>query len=467
MRRIALVALIFWTGRAPASDKGRVGFDHNIHDGVVVSRNVEPPACVDCHQLDARRAAPQRPGHAACFKSGCHVQEKSARMCRACHDSEAPKKKARAAYPPYALDPDHALRFSHERHAEAACESCHRMEPKAKRPAPHARCASCHAETEPRMSDCAKCHRAIAGRAVGPALVPGPYRVTFEHRTHAKEPCLTCHAGVAAAKGDDLPPPPMTACEGCHDGQKAFAALGPTCRRCHAQGDRRALPSAAPPQPYRHLAHATRGAPERCDACHSLDAAGLLRAASADHQPCASCHAADFRSSEPKICGGCHVGSEPFRALKADVARNPWTEFGVDFDHRAHATRTRKACADCHGGIAGGSDRRVGRGHVACARAGCHAPDGGPAPQLSACGSCHVAGLLDERAVAKRARRWSVAGRFAHSTHAQTPCADCHDVDAARLAEIRSPGKAACAPCHDGEKAFKMTGHGCARCHGK
>jgi hypothetical protein len=28
------------------------------------------------------------------------------------------------------------------------------------------------------------------------------------------------------------------------------------------------------------------------------------------------------------------------------------------------------------------------------------------------------------------------------------------------------PEKAACATCHDGKAAFKMTGHGCARCHG-
>jgi hypothetical protein len=32
---------------------------------------------------------------------------------------------------------------------------------------------------------------------------------------------------------------------------------------------------------------------------------------------------------------------------------------------------------------------------------------------------------------------------------------------------IETPPKKTCAPCHDGRTAFKMTGHGCARCHAK
>ena len=32
--------------------------------------------------------------------------------------------------------------------------------------------------------------------------------------------------------------------------------------------------------------------------------------------------------------------------------------------------------------------------------------------------------------------------------------------------EPAPPAKAACARCHDGRSAFKLTGHACSRCHG-
>ena len=58
-----------------------------------------------------------------------------------------------------------------------------------------------------------------------------------------------------------------------------------------------------------------------------------------------------------------------------------------------------------------------------------------------------------------------------HAFHARTggqplACATCHgDLRGADATALPTPGKATCAPCHDGTTAFKLTGTHCARCH--
>jgi hypothetical protein len=282
---------------------------------------------------------------------------------------------------------------------------------------------------------------------------------------------------VEKTAGDDIPAPGMAACETCHDGKAAFAARAPTCRRCHIDADKAAVSPEIPRRHFEHRAHAARGLALHCAACHALDAGGAPRSASADHRPCsdAGCHAEEFRSLKPTICAGCHIGAEPFRPLQADVPRNPWSEFGVEFSHAAHQARASRACDACHVGIPAGPERRLGNGHASCAGAGCHAHQGGAAPAFDACASCHVLGLLPDRDAAQTHRAWSVTQRFRHARHARDAggaalaCERCHAgvAEAATIAAIRPPAKPTCAPCHDGVGAFKMTGHGCARCHGK
>jgi hypothetical protein len=338
------------------------------------------------------------------------------------------------------------------------------------------------------MGRCAACHAPIAGRVTTPHQLTGPYRVgsLFSHARHAgrlgkvaaAQRCLVCHEAASRAGGDEVAAPSMHVCETCHDGKQAFAARAPTCRRCHADADRSAASPDVPIRRFDHRAHAARGLALECAACHALDGDGRPRPASADHRPCADvgCHADDFRAREPRICGGCHVGIEPFRPLKADVARPVLTEFGVEYSHRAHAERgAPSACVGCHVGIAGGGpERRLGKGHASCAGERCHTA-GKAAPALDACGGCHALGLLPERDAAQEHRAWSIGPRFRHAGHehdrAGTPlaCEGCHPTAAGArtIREVAAPAKPSCAPCHDGRIAFKMTGHGCARCHGK
>lgn len=457
-----LVGLLLLGGVAAAAP---IGFDHSIHEGKVVAAAAEPPACASCHRAD------RKPGHAGCFTAGCHSMPKKggAPLCRTCHAEEHPRgvpaRQRKAFYPPYSVDRDFSTPFAHDAHAgRAGCETCHGVPDDASRPRPaaHAACATCHATAAaPAMDACASCHIAVAGRDVTPRSERGPYAVRFAHRTHQGTPCASCHANVATTAGERVPTPPMTACETCHDGKTAFNALAPTCRRCHERDDR-TLPSDAPVVLFSHERHHDRGLRVPCATCH----AGADGGASRDHLPCASadCHASDFRAARPVTCGACHVGSEPWRPLGADRARRVRSEFGVEFSHGSHASDGK--CATCHTGIAGGPEMRLGGGHATCATAGCHQQ-----AELDRCERCHVPGLLDARDERRRTAKWSVAATFRHAGagHGATECGACHATAAAAktVAEIAPPAKATCAPCHDGARSFKMTGHGCARCHAK
>lgn len=340
-----------------------------------------------------------------------------------------------------------------------------------------------------------------------PTIAGDSYPIHFSHPAHEARGagrCITCHEGSAAAPAggspddsanaspddniDDsidsntgggdrrLPAPRKDHCRGCHDGTRAFA-LTTACTRCHGK------PPSEPLRPragrrYRHHSHASLSL--ACSACHSLDPQGRPLPPGRDHQPCASapCHQDQFAAREPTICGACHQSREPWRALHIDVPPAPQTEVGARFSHRAHLAERgiALACTDCHRRITGSRDMSLPGDHSACA--GCHAATGGARPELGDCAGCHELGLLARRQAQQNAARWTTRARFRHQPHRSDPRADeanaplactaCHQgVDtAAGLHDIPTPDKAACSPCHQGTIAFKLTGHGCSRCHG-
>jgi hypothetical protein len=421
-------------------------------------------------------------------------------------------------YPPYDIERDYGVMLSHARHdqpsrAEGECLACHAeppdpgAAPPKRKGAAHARCAPCHlkpsSDVVPGMEACTACHRAAFGPATTPHRVPGefPVAATFSHRKHmayeaaapaAREgakrkgdSCRPCHVAVTKAEGEAIPSPSTAECERCHDGKSAFSALAPECRKCHR---RPAEQVTRPPRPeerprFSHRAHSKAGLQATCAACHTLDASGLPRPASADHQPCsdAECHRAEFSSLEPKICSSCHAGTEPWRPLHTERRPRPETEFGARFSHRQHLGGEQPllqvACASCHLVESGHRDMRLPRDHSSCTGSGCHGQGDAPAPSLAQCEGCHVPGLIQTKQRECVKKQWSVRRRYRHAPHSAelttegTPlaCTHCHDtvIESTALGDIDTPKKAMCAPCHDGARAFKLTGHGCARCHGK
>jgi hypothetical protein len=192
----------------------------------------------------------------------------------------------------------------------------------------------------------------------------------------------------------------------------------------------------------------------------------------------------------PRICGACHVGTEPWLRLYFQPRPRPDTEFGARFSHRQHRDADIEACERCHRERSELRDMRLPRQHGTCMGAGCHAQDlapagpgaeegaehlQGPVPLLI-CSGCHALDLVTTRHAQRIAAPWSVRARFEHAPHERDPasgaavaCTACHAgvVEADSVAAIPGPPKRACVPCHDGRAAFKLTGHGCARCHGQ
>lgn len=500
------------------------GFDHIVHDGRITVLGKPALACTACHTVTAAGALVGRPGHTTCLGS-CHVWtpkpgvalgEDLEQVCMTCHaPADLALPRPAVAFPPYAIEPDFPMTISHAKHASARCELCHKV-PGAKAPTPkpgakpatkpatkpaprmaHARCIGCHpagpapptpavAPTAPPaapapMAACTSCHIAAYGANALPRLVRGPLSVgaAYSHTRHAARTpadavaCATCHGAIAAATGLELTAPTATQCAtaGCHDAKGAFP-ITERCTTCHTSPPATSFAVARPPERFAHVAHASRLALDNCAACHRLDARG--EPAAGGHDACASCHAADFGLARPTICGGCHASTEPWRALVADRLPAARSELGARMNHAAHAT---VACARCHSLTTTTRELRPPRGHRACAGSGCHArtkTPGAPEPALDACAACHALDLERARVEERTAAPWSVRTRFRHDTHATEvdgdplACTTCHDGVAASTdaATLPTPKKPACAPCHDGKRAFKMTGHACAKCHG-
>ncbi len=463
------------------------GFDHVAHDGKVTVTGQASIDCAVCHPLDKKGATKGMPGHASCY-GACHtgapakptkkkvavaIDEVAARLCVTCHapaDLGALVAGTAAKVPAYVGGfgaPDYGLQISHQGHdAQTACATCHTPQ---KKPKVHGRCAGCHlaADAAVPMTSCATCHT-LSGEA-RPELDHGPLPVTFTHDGHAKRAtadCKACHARVATATGVELGAIGPADCRGggCHDGGDAAFATTDACTRCHAKAPEVTYTLDRPRVRFSHVRHKPRIGDVACATCHAIDARG--EAPPPPHQACAdaACHQRDFEIQAPETCGACHVSIEPWRKLRTDALPRVETEFGATMPHARHADLAT-TCEGCHALDTGRRQKRPPRGHVACTGDGCHADGSGPSPQLTACATCHRPGLVSDQVRERLSADWSVRARFQHSGH-DVACTTCHDQVTRTDALPAPPTKARCGTCHDGTTAFKMTGHGCARCHG-
>jgi c(7)-type cytochrome triheme protein len=461
-RAIALVVVV-WTSVAFGD-----GFDHTLHARDVDVSGADVIACTHCHTTDAAGKLVGKPGHAACFGS-CHgaapAKTKLAkadgdrgRVCASCHGDAG---KIAVPYPPYAIEQDFALALGHQQHASAPCTQCH-----AANAAPHARCTSCHDGAKATaMSACITCHVAAVGKPHPPELRPLQNSIAsiFSHASHAKRSpagreCTTCHAPIAQTNDAELPRPTIAECATCHDGKQAFATTV-ACTRCHAAPNKgEPFEVARPEARFSHAGpHAQLVGGQPCASCHAIDKTG--EAMAPGHVQCTGCHdhAIDFGARSPKICGACHLATEPWRHLAADRPAPDASELGATLDHDKHAGD----CTSCHRLRTKTAELQLPRGHAACA--GCHQTT---APKLDDCVGCHALGRVAQRVAKRAADPWSVRATFEHAPHETTKCTSCHiDLHGADVAQLAAPTKPTCAPCHDGQAAFSLTGTTCRKCH--
>ena len=464
----------------------RADFDHNLHDRDIAVSGKESIACTACHTIK-NGALVGNPGHAACF-GACHgapppkpvkgvkpaISADQQRLCGNCHAEGS----AKALFPPYPPT-DFALAMPHKGHKEVACSSCHFVPGKA---TPHKRCLGCHDGAKaPMMSKCTACHTPGSGSPLPPRMIAPIDTVTseFSHPKHAARggagaQCATCHADVRETDDSILPRPKMKSCgiAGCHDGKPTFS-INVACTKCHTSAPAGKFDVERPTDRYSH-ATTHKDINVACASCHPLGATGEVLVAG--HTACLPCHEERFaerrrpkdRELQPKdpdepkqICGACHNATEPWRKLTADRPPPERTEFGATLSHDKHPS----ACASCHSLTTTTTQLRPPRGHRACTGTACHAVKGGPAPELTACESCHELGLAAKRNSIRTTQTWSVRAKFDHGPH-PGECTTCHtDLHGDSVIQLATPKKATCQPCHDGGTAFKLTGTTCLRCH--
>lgn len=471
--------------------RNRDDFDHQVHSQKNQLSGRTEIACAACHTLRDGLVR-SRPNHATCFGS-CHASAPTRanaatrfaaepHLCGACH--QAPQAGAppnyRARLPAGSADRDFGLALSHQAHSSATCQSCHRTvggvttavntKRRATNAAPHSRCIQCHgaATVGPRFAigDCDRCHTAAFGPESTPIIAHGLMAVTkaFGHQqaAHRNAPCATCHRAVATSTSDVLDPPTMVSCgtSNCHDGKAAFATTQ-ACTRCHQEAPVRTFVVARPTKRYNHAAHGVfESGAALCTSCHRN---GNNEPTPPSHDACTACHASDFASPEPVICGACHQSTEPWRPLVADQRPLPSSEFGARLDHRSHVS----PCITCHTLTTATTELRPARGHSSCSA--CHRAQAQPA--LTQCTACHQPNLTNQRNQQRLTAPWSTRRQFDHRAHGRaaspSQCSDCH-ISAPTSGDVLAyptPSKATCARCHDGQRAFSVTSTECRRCH--
>ena len=521
MRALILTTLVIIVGTSaayaipapPIISRESRKFDHAKHEASAANATSsarQKAACADCHQMDANGAPKKGKEHAhRCVKchqdpATCTAQMKTsqapsnpARRCVTCHVFQ---KCVPANLPAPPAQTTFQAGFSHGKHIgfgmaiEKDCARCHKDQaPAGTAPsaagAGHASCSGCHGATGRApslpMTNCVGCHKPFGSKPGGTSN--DPYQLaTFDHRKHhaksnptargGESACTQCHTTKKlSGTSGDLPRPAMLECQNaCHNGTRAFSAVGTKCTTCHT------VSNAKPPKndasaTFSHSKHAARNTNiSNCAACHELKPDGNLEphGTNKNHMPCAAsgCHQTEFASKTTKICGVCHDESAPWQKAQArtkDPTIEEWFETINHSTHLARAGSTNAACGACHGDKLGGG-RKPGD-HDACIQ--CHGK-GAPAHPMTDCSKCH----LQTKPASAVASEWSVRTTFKHESHSTDPrsrganqCASCHaEVKNAKdLASIKKPTMESCGRCHDGKLTFKTTGYECSKCHTK
>ena len=372
--------------------------------------------------------------------------------------------------PPPARD---ATRISHPRHAQVACEACHRG---AARPGSddHRPCdgGACHRAdfhgAPTRL--CEVCHTQITARPLVAPLKPYPVEDAwqaepprFSHQRHldgaAMEgrvgfhvTCTDCHAHSDAG----LARPDHAACARCHAPEVALAGAPrmAECQACHEPDTqlrvRRRL--IRDDLHFDHTRHLTdrRGSTIRCEDCHTQTGNADDHR---DHTPprvegCVGCHDDSARTPavmRMRICETCH--RQRTETLTSIAPRNhlPLTERPLDHtiafrrDHAEAAGRDARRCATCHTQMSGNPQQACDECHQtmqpADHRITWRELDHGTeaAADRERCARCHVVDFCTS-CHRQRPRSHGLVGAFM-TEHARVarldvrPCVTCHGQD--------------------------------------
>jgi predicted CXXCH cytochrome family protein len=344
------------------------------------------------------------------------------------------------------------------------------------------RCAACHEVAFEHVKDgaCLECHKAI-GHHVAPEMKPAALfegaRCTSCHREHKGTKtthrdddgfCVACHRDIrtrfqpAASKNvsdfaKDHPAFRLTLVD--ENGPKRVRQdAGPIVERSNL-----AFPHAIHLDPLGVRSPLDARAKLECKSCHRPDASRRMFEPVSMTKHCQECHSLQF---EPAVTTREVPHGKPSEAVTVIE------EFYANLALKGVPDSFQKAF-----GVPGeGLLRRVGEPSSA-ERQAALALAGRKAKQVTqelfevrVCRTCHEVGSGPEWKIAPIGanHRWMPHAQFDHRMHAQTKCADCHDVaKSKRSADVAMPTIAACRECHGGSKPVekKITSN-CLLCHG-
>jgi hypothetical protein len=202
--------------------------------------------------------------------------------------------------------------FSHERHKELSCITCHPSDRAHGRLSfePPRGCQICHHQA-PARADCTTCHQAgelmasldVSVRVTVGDSPPRTHAAVFAHETHRVLSCTTCHTTPVTL----APEPAIAQCASCHQDHHAS---GRTCSTCHS-GE--GFLAAHRPALTTHTG---------CDNCHSRETVELLMPA---RSMCLTCHSEQRDHYAGRECSTCHFQASPesFRRHLSSGARRP------------------------------------------------------------------------------------------------------------------------------------------------
>ncbi|MGE0358192.1 MAG: cytochrome c3 family protein [Burkholderiales bacterium] len=368
------------------------------------------------------------------------------------------------------------------------------------------KCEACHQVAFRQVLDaaCLECHARI-GHHVAPAMKPA---ALFEGRRCAE--CHRDHKGVKATHRDD-----DRFCADCHrdirsraNGAQSqdvsdFAKDHPAFRLSLPSdaGARRVRQGGAPIEEASGLVfpHATHLDPAGvkhpgkgrvvldCQACHHADASRRGFVPVAMKRDCQACHRLAFEPAmgEREVPHGSpREAITVVREFYANLALNGTEDsfekaFGVPGSGLLRrpgvpSEEARRAALALAGERAERATRELFGSRLAAS--------GRKSEQVSeelfqvrVCSACHEIaeregpeGTRWEVAPVRQVSRWMPNARFDHASHAQSKCADCHDVARSKKsADVAMPRIEGCRECHGGSRPVerKVTSN-CLLCHG-
>lgn len=251
-------------------------------------------------------------------------------------------------------------------------------------------------------------------------------------------------------------------CFQCHTSDKVIGEknIG-SCSTCHVLGAANRIVDTAQNigSNFDHAKHSG----VNCSSCHNPVGSGnkMSEITVAMHggqaNSCATCHNEQkaFGANDFSDCRRCHqeVGGA--------------TNFGVKFNHAAHA---KTNCATCHKSSGNGafSAPEGEAAHSTCFQ--CHSPNKDRGSFTSSkCFQCHQIGGTNDIS----SPPVTTAGKFSHTKHKDLNCSSCHttskggQINAPVVLMHKAPKTGInCATCHNNQRAFGGEDFtNCKRCH--